>query len=112
MKRKRRTKPRIEAEPKSVEVLTIGWMLTVATTLACEIGFVLSRWLADGSESPLLVLSSLLLFAAFVIGMIGLLLMSIVLRTRRLQPPSAIVFFAAVVNGAPLALAAIEVLKN
>ncbi|MGH7134548.1 MAG: hypothetical protein ACREHD_02345 [Pirellulales bacterium] len=112
MKRKRRTKARVESDPRSVEILTVGWMLTVVTTLACEVGFVISRWLADGSDGPLMVLSGLLLFAAFVIGVIGLLIMSIVLRTRRLPPPSGVVVFASVISGAPLAMAAIEVLNR
>jgi len=112
MKRKRRTKARMESEPRTVEILTVGWMLTVVTTLACEIGFVISRWLAAGSDSPLMMLSGLLLFAAFVIGVIGLLIMSIVLRARRLPPPSVVIVFASVISGAPLAMAAIEVLNR
>ena len=112
MKRKRRAKARIASDPRSVEILTVGWMLTVVTTLACELGFVISRWLADSSDSPLMILSDLLLFAAFVIGMIGLLIMSIVLRARRLPPPSVVVVFASVISGAPLAMAAIEMLNR
>jgi hypothetical protein len=111
MKRKRRSRTRLESEPRAVEVLTIGWMLMVVTTLACEIGFVISRGLAGG-EGTLLVLSNLLLFAALVIGMIALLILPVVLRSRRLPPPSGIVFFAVVVSAAPLALAAMEVLNR
>lgn len=111
MKRKRRPKARPQMEPRTIEVLTVGWMLTVVTTLACEIGFVISRGLAGG-DGPLMLLSGLLLFAALVIGMIALLLMPVVLRTRRPAPPSGIVFFAAVISAMPIAMAAVEVLNR
>lgn len=111
MKRKRRSKTRVESDARTVEVLTVAWMLTVVTTFACEIGFVISRALADGG-GPLMMLSGLLLFAAMVIGMIALVMMPVVLRSRRAAPPSGVVAFAAVVSGLPLVMAAIEVLNR
>jgi membrane protein YdbS with pleckstrin-like domain len=112
MKHKRRSKARVVSEPRTVEVITIVWMLTVVTTFACEVGFAISRWLAADDRSLLTVLSGLLLFAALVIGIVALLIMPVVLRSRRLPPPSGVVVFAAVVSAAPIALAAIEVLKR
>lgn len=111
MKRKRRPKQRTKSEPRGVEVLTVGWMLMVVTTLACEVGFVVSRMLAD-SGGPLMLLSGLLLFAALVIGLIALATMPVVVRSRRAAPPTGIVVFAAVISGAPLAMALIEVLNR
>ncbi|HET6883896.1 MAG TPA: hypothetical protein VFI31_27325 [Pirellulales bacterium] len=112
MKRKRKPKARVQSEPRTVEVITVGWMLTVITTLACEVGFVISRWLAGDERSPLMVLSGLLLFAALVIGVVALLILPVVLRSRRVPPPSGVVVFAVVVSAAPLAMAAMEVLNR
>lgn len=112
MNRKRRTKSRVISEPRTVEVLTVGWMLTVVTTLACEIGFVVSRAMAGVSEGPLMILSQLLLFAALVIGTIALLMTPVVVRSRRLPPPAGVTVFAVTVAAAPLALVAIEMLKQ
>ncbi|HWB13268.1 MAG TPA: hypothetical protein VG826_28845 [Pirellulales bacterium] len=109
MKRKKRAKLHA-ADPRTVEVLTVGWMLTVITTLACEVGFILARWLAGGERS-LMVLSQLLLFAAFVIGLIALFVTPVVLRSRRVAPPPGVTIFALVVGAAPLLLVAIEMLE-
>lgn len=111
MKRKRRRPARGESDMRNVEILTIAWMLTVVTTFACEVGFVISRGLAGG-EGPLMMLSGLFLFAALVIGMIAFLLMPVVLRSRRTTPPSGVVVFAAVVSAIPIAMAAVEVLNH
>ncbi|HVA49470.1 MAG TPA: hypothetical protein VNH11_24095 [Pirellulales bacterium] len=111
MNRKKRTKSQAATELRSVEVLTIGWMLTVVTTLACELGSALARWAAGVNEGPLRMLSELLLFAALVIGFIALLVMPVVLRSRRVAPPSGVLVFAVVVTAAPLLMVAVEILK-
>jgi membrane protein YdbS with pleckstrin-like domain len=110
MKRKKRSKSHAVGDPRTVEVLTVGWMLMIVTTLACEVGFVLARWLAGGDGS-LMLLSQLLLFAAFVIGLIALFVTPVVLRSRRLPPPSGVTVFAIVVAAAPLVMVVIEVLE-
>jgi membrane protein YdbS with pleckstrin-like domain len=110
MKRKKRAKLHVADDPRTAEVLTVGWMLTVSTTLACEVGFVLARWLAGG-ERPLMLLSYLLLFAAVVIGLIALFITPVVLRSRRVPPPAGVTVFALVVAAAPLLLVAIEMLE-
>jgi hypothetical protein len=112
MKRKRRSKSRIEPEPRTIEVLTVGWMLTVVTTLACEIGFAAARLMSDGSDGTLMMLSRLLLFAAFVIGILALLMTPVVVRSRRLPPPPGIIVFAVTVAVAPLVLAAMEMMQK
>src|SRR5215469_2672033 len=110
MKRKKRSKSHAVGDPRTVEVLTVGWMLTVVTTFACEVGFVLARWLA-GQDQTLMVLSHLLLFAAFVIGLIALFVTPVVLRSRRVPPPSGVTVFAIAVAGAPIVLVVIEMMK-
>ncbi|HEV3344690.1 MAG TPA: hypothetical protein VG125_30215 [Pirellulales bacterium] len=110
MKRKKRSKSHAANDPRTVEVLTVGWMLTVVTTFACEVGFVLVRRLA-GQDRSLMLLSHLLLFAAFVIGLIALFVTPVVLRSRRVPPPSGVTVCAIVVAAAPLVLVAIEMLE-
>ena len=110
MKRKKRSKSHVAGDPRTVEVLTVGWMLTVVTTLACEVGFVLARWLARGERS-LTMLSRLLLFAAFIIGLIALFVTPVVLRSRRVAPPRGVTAFSVVVAAAPIILVAIEILE-
>jgi membrane protein YdbS with pleckstrin-like domain len=111
MKRKKRSKPQATTESRSMEVLTIGWMLMVVTTLGCEVGFVAARWISGGTQGPLMMLSQLLLFAALVIGLVTLLITPVVVRGRRLPPPPAVTAFAVVIAAAPLAMAAVEMLK-
>jgi hypothetical protein len=55
--------------------------------------------------------SYLLLFAAFVIGLIALFITPVVLRSRRVAPPSGVTVFALVVAAAPIVLVAIEILE-
>jgi peptidoglycan/LPS O-acetylase OafA/YrhL len=110
MKRKKRSKSHVVDDPRTVEVLTVGWMLTVVTTFACEVGFILARWLA-GPGQTLMLFSHLLLFAAFVIGLIALFVTPVVLRSRRVPPPSGVTVFAVVVAAAPLVLVVIEMLE-
>ena len=111
MKRKKRSKAHAAARPRTVEVLTIGWMLLVVTTLACEVGFVVARWLSAG-DSTLMTLSELLLFAALVIGLLTLLVTPVAVRSRRLPPPSGVTVFAVVVAATPIAMVAIEILNK
>ena len=83
----------------------------VVTTLVCEVGFFVARWLAGG-RSSLELLSQLLLFAAFVIGLIALFVTPVVLRSRRLPPPSGVTVFAVLVAAAPLVIVTIEMLDK
>lgn len=111
MKRKKRAKPQTVDNPRTVEVLTVGWMLMVVTTLICELGFLFARQIADGQTS-LEVLSRLLLLAAFIIGLIALFVTPVVLRSRRSPPPSGVTVFAVVVAAAPLVIVTIEMLDR
>jgi hypothetical protein len=110
MKRKRRTRSQAADEPRTAEVLTIGWMLMVVTTLVCEVGSAAGRFASGVDEGPLRMLSELLLFAALVIGFIGLMITPVVMRSRQ-APPAGIVAFAVVVTAAPFVMVAVEVMK-
>ncbi|HVX64469.1 MAG TPA: hypothetical protein VHC19_27850 [Pirellulales bacterium] len=101
------------AENRSIESLTIGWMLTVFTALACEVGFVAARWLAGGdTESSWAILMALLLFASTVIGLLVLLLTPVVVKSRRQPPPRGIVIFSVVVGAMPLAIVVWQMMSS
>ena len=92
-------------DQRGVEVLTIGWMLMVFTTLACEVVAAIAYWYVkqvDRQAEAVELLSNLLLFAACLIGLLSLLVCPVVLRTRRVPPPRWIVVFSLVVALAPL----------
>lgn len=90
-------------QARGVEVLTVVWMLSVMTTLVCELGAVVSRWgLWLAPEAGMLgVLSGVLLFAAAVIGAIALLMTPLVVKLRRHRPPRGILVFAVAVAVVP-----------
>ncbi len=107
--KKRRRTPTKES-PKTA-ALTTMWMVTILTALACEIAFIASAIVAHGRDSNVFAMLSLvLLFAALVTGLLGLLLTPAVLRMRRPPPPRAITILALIVGIAPLAILVWQVL--
>jgi hypothetical protein len=106
-KRKNRKNPRIQqpsTDTRAGEALTVGWMLSVMTTVACEVGVVTARVVhAVGPEfERVVVLGELLLFAAVVSGLVSLLLAAMVFRVRQVAPPNGVTAFALIVAVAPL----------
>ncbi|HEY5310942.1 MAG TPA: hypothetical protein VIK18_00435 [Pirellulales bacterium] len=102
---KRRHPRQVVANHRGIEVLTVGWMLMVFTTLACELVAALAYLYViefDRQAGGVQLLSSLLTFAACLIGILSLLVCPVVLRTRRVPPPPAIVVFSVIVGFAPL----------
>ena len=111
----KRTKQRSRRPPtgeiRTADVATIGWMLTVITTLVCELGFVVARWFAKADpDGPLGMLSGLLLFAAVLIGFISLLAAPVAIKSRREPPPRGITVFALVVGAAPLVIMFVQMM--
>lgn len=109
---KKRKRAVAVSDPRSVEVLTVAWMLMVVTTLVCELGFAAIRMGRPAPDSRLTILSSLFLFAALVIGLLALLVTPVVLRSRRMPPPQGITVFAVVVGLAPVAMVALDLLRQ
>ncbi len=109
MARKRRRRPIAAApiESRSTEALTIGWLLSVFTTLLCLIGAVVARWIG---VARLPMLSGLLLFSAFIIGVASVALGFLVRRTRLTPPPRGVFVFAMVVGLLPILAAALDAL--
>jgi len=102
---KRNAKPPRSRETRSIDALTIGWMLMVFTTLVCEIGFVATRAFAGAdAEGMLAVLMGMLSFASVVIGLGVLLLTPVVIKARRDPPPRGVILFSVAVGVAPWAL--------
>ena len=95
------------AEIAPADALTVGWMLSVLTTLLCELGVLAAYWYvaAHPEAAKADVLCGLLLLAAIVLGLFSLCLLPIVVKLRRELPPLSIVVFAVVVDLAPIALA-------
>lgn len=108
-KKRRRVQP--SSETKSVEFLTVAWMLAVMTTLVCIVGATLARVYAEGNPGAAL-LAGYLLFAAAVIGGVSLVMLAAVYRLRKVKPPPGILFFAAVVGAAPLIVLLFSWLQN
>jgi hypothetical protein len=84
--------------------LTIGWMLTLITGLACSVGALALRayvqFIRPGAEM-IQVLSGLLLFAAAIVGVVLLILTPIIVQRKRSHPPRWIVRSAYVIGVAP-----------
>jgi len=86
------------------EVLTVGWMLTVITVIACELGWLASLGAAytwPGSAAPP-ALGAVLLLAALLSWLIAMALLPVVLRLRSEPPPSSIIWFAVALGALPL----------
>ena len=85
-RRKRLAQARTDApsESSGVEFVTVGWTLSVLTTLGCEVLAMVTALAgrAIPSLQMLLLFSDLLLFAAVVVGAISLMLLAIVWRGR------------------------------
>ncbi len=99
----RRT-PKFGAAGRGVESLTVGWMVSVVTTLICDLAAAISRlyvvWINPATRLELL--SNVLWFAAAVLGLITLFMTPIILKSRREPPPTPILILAIVVAGVPL----------
>lgn len=87
--------------------MTVGWMVSVLTTLVCElVGLSLQAWAAARPEvAGLGRFSAFLLFVAVVSGTVALVLQGIVWKVRRVSPPRGISVFALVVSAVPLVVA-------
>jgi hypothetical protein len=109
-KSKRRPKP-VAAPPeesRSAEALTIGWLLSVMTTLLCVCGALIARWIG---VAQLPMLSGLLLFAALVIGIASLGLGLLIRRVRRVPPPRGVYVFATIVGMLPILKVIVDSLR-
>lgn len=92
-------------ESLTAEALTIAWLLSVFTALACQLG-VVAAYLVGGER--LEVLGGLLLFAALVVGLISIGVGQLAKRYRRVPAPRGISVFAWTVGLLPMAAVTIR----
>lgn len=92
-RRQKKSHRKEAGEHRAVEILTVGWMLTVITALVCEVGFLASSLAVSqfGASNSVSVLGGLLLFAAVVIGFISLIIAPVVLKSRKTPTPRAVI---------------------
>ncbi len=106
---RRPSKSRSRGTPNSpignpAEVLTVGWMLTIVTVIACELGWLASLGAASlwpESAAPA-ALGAVLLLAALLSWLIAMGLLPVVLKLRSEPPPASIIWFAVALGALPL----------
>jgi hypothetical protein len=94
--KKSHKKEKESGEHRAVEILTVGWLLTVITALACEIGSLASSLAVSQFGAGIIVgrLAGLLLFAAVIIGFISLIIAPVVLKSRKTPTPRVVIVVA------------------
>ncbi len=98
-----RKKP-VRPQGPPADGLTVGWVLTLITTIFCL--FVASSarafvWFVQPEASMIEALSGLMLFSAAVISVILVVLTPIIVRRKKSNPPRGLVYFAYVVAVTP-----------
>lgn len=112
--RQQKSPAKDSVEAPTTEFLTIGWLLTVMTTLVCEVGyFVVMMLLSSQPDMQWLeLLAGVLMFAALVIGLASLGLLLLVRRMRKSPPPTPIVAFSLLVGLVPIVVAITRALRS
>ena len=101
---KNRSKRKHPKEADDFEWLTVAWMLTVMTTLVCELGaaataIYVSRF--NPQSVTIRTLGSLLLFAAIIIGTISLLMLPVAAKKRPQPIPRPVAIGSVFIGGIP-----------
>jgi hypothetical protein len=91
-------------ESRAGEATTVAWIVTVVMTLLCDLGAAAAHYWSSGYANArgILLFREMLLLAGVVIGIISLMLLPIVLKVRRVPPPTGVMVFAVCVGAAPL----------
>ena len=90
-------------EIQAADFFTVGWAMSVFTGLLFNVGAAVSRMFVGPEWPRLAILAGYLLLAAAGIGLLSLVLMFVVLRVSRPQPPRGFTIFAILNAAAPLA---------
>ena len=85
-------------EPRSVDGLTVAWMMTVMTTVVCGVvgGAIVLATRENPAAERARMFGALLHFSAFVAAVVSLVLLAAVLKFRKQPPPAAITWFAVI----------------
>lgn len=104
--RHRAPRPPGPAESPAAEWLTVGWAMSLLTTLGCELlTSAVHLWLRWGQATPALeLLAGLLLFASVVVGLLAVALLGLVQWLRRMPLSTGAVTFSLSVSAAPAVL--------
>ena len=94
------------------DVVTVGWMLTVITVVACEVGWLatLGAGFAWPDASAPRALGAVLLLASLLSWLISMALLPVVLKLRQEPPPAAIIWFAIGLGALPLLVVVVRAL--
>jgi hypothetical protein len=95
---------RYSEETRAGDATTVAWIVTVVMTLLCDLGAAAAHYWSSGYANArgILMYRELLLFAGVVIGLISLMLLPIMLKVRRVPPPTGVMAFAVCVTAAPM----------
>jgi hypothetical protein len=111
---KRKTKPRRHTktahadrpagETNASDATTVAWTISVTMVLMCNIAAVAAHFYMEMYRETrgLVMLKELMLIAGAVIGFLSLVLLPIMLRVRRVPPPTGVVVFAVCAAAAPI----------
>lgn len=106
MAKKRQKPPRTAPPPESrlADVATVGWMLAVMTTLVCQLAAVVvwAGFRNRPEAERVLLFGRFLHFSAIVAGVVSLVGLVIVLKTRRGPVPTTILVAAVCLAAAPI----------
>jgi hypothetical protein len=105
-------------ESRAAVATTVGWMLTVMSTLAGLFvaaaigGLVLLAPAPAGQEHPLAALAGLMLLVSAATGVVSLALTVLAYRVRLTPPPRAITIAAVLIGLAPLVTIAVFAIRG
>jgi hypothetical protein len=96
--------PRYSEETRTGDATTVAWIVTVVMTMACDLGAAAAHYFSTGyaNAGGVLMFRELLLFSGALIGIISLMLLPVMLKVRRVPPPTGVLAFAIFVTAAPL----------
>src|SRR5262245_61404594 len=95
-KRQKPTRPAPPPESRLADVATVGWMLAVMTTLVCQLAalVVWAGFQGRPEAERALLFGRVLHFSAVVAGVVSLMGLAVVLKTRRGPVPMTILVVA------------------
>ena len=112
-RKKNRAAPAGPVESQAAEAATIGWMLSVLTLTFCELGVVAAwlyyHWRPDIAFAGMV--GELLLFASAIVGLVALLLIPVVYKSRRIKPPTVVTAYTVAAGIVPWLILVVQILK-
>lgn len=95
---------RTTGETNAADATTVAWTISVTMVLLCNIVAVAAHFYMGMSRETrgLVMLQELMLIAGALIGFLSLVLLPIMLRIRRVPPPTGVLVFAVCAAAAPI----------